>query len=138
MFLPDWNKGELIVELAPGNLAGSIKANIMIDTKGKEIKEKDIDYYFTDMDLHVTIRKDIILSQKTNDGIHNTDSVLSLSASTVFPKVEPAKIQCTLLSIKNYARELNRNVDKMFLQCAEKANNSDDKGENSNPKLKSL
>mgnify|MGYP000793559091 CR=1 FL=1 len=108
----------------------------MIDAKGKEIKEKDIDYYFTDMNLHVTIKRDVILSQKVDDRIHSTDSILSLSASTVFTDVEPAEIQCTLLAIKNYAREFNRNVDRMFLQCTEKANNSDDKGENSNPKLK--
>lgn len=109
----------------------------MIDATGKKIKESDIDYYFTDMDLHVTIRKDIILSQKIDDR-HNNDSVLSLSASRVFPGIGPTKLQSVLLTIKNYAREFNRNIDEMFLQCTEKANQCNNESENSDPELKTL
>lgn len=100
--------------------------------------EKDIDYYFTDMDLHVTIKKDIIIPQKVDCKKHDNDSVLSLSASTVFSRVEPAKLHSTLLSIKNYAREFNRNIDEMFLQCTEKANQCNNESENPNPELKTL
>lgn len=117
---------------------GAFRANIMIDATGKEIMEKDIDYYFTDMDLHVTIRKEIIIPQKVNYREYDNDSVLSLSASTVFPRIGPAKLQSALLAIKNYAREFSQSADEMFLQCTEKTNQGDNESKNPDPELKTL
>lgn len=95
-----------------------------------EIRENNPDYYYTAMDIHVTINKEIIVSQKTDQKKHYGDPVLSLSASKTFLLVEPAKLQDTLLAVKNYTREFNRHVNEMFLQGNE--------NENSEPELKTL
>lgn len=52
--------------------------------------EKDINSYFADMDIYVTIRREINMQQNAKHGKLNNDSVLSLSASTAFSKIGPA------------------------------------------------
>lgn len=43
MFLPYWNKGELIVELAPGNLAGSINYKLKLKKHSETNRQKWIE-----------------------------------------------------------------------------------------------
>lgn len=72
----------------------------------------DPQYLFTDMNIHVTVKKEI--SMHTDLRRHPENTVISLSASTVLSRVDPMKLQDTFLAIKNYAREFNKKADETF------------------------
>lgn len=72
----------------------------------------DPQYLFTDMDIHVTIKREISMHMDLRR--HPENTVISLSASTIFSRVNPMKLHDTFLAIQNYAGEFNQKANEMF------------------------